>query len=298
MAAVTAITAVNYQGVRKTAWLSRAVVVVALGSLGAVVVAALSGGTASVERLGPVGVGGVGGILEAAGLLFFAFAGYARIATLGEEVIDPGRTIPRAIPLALAITLAVYVAVAVSVLLAVGPGPLADSRAPLATAVQAGSLHWLAPAVRVGGTVAALGALLSLMAGVSRTAFAMSANRDLLGVLDAVHPTHRVPHRAELAVGVVVAGLVLVADLREAIGFSSFAVLSYYAIANAAAWTLPADQRRWPRWLTAAGVVGCAVLAVALPPASVVTGLAVLGLGAGIWAIREGLARGGQSPTR
>lgn len=238
------------------------------------------------------------GPLEAAGLLFFAFAGYARIATLGEEVIDPSRTIPWAVPLALGITLAVYAAVAVSALLAVGPGQLAESTAPLATATRAGSLDWLSPAVRVGGTVAALGVLLSLMAGVSRTAFAMAANRDLPRRLDAVHPTHRVPHRAELAVGVAVAGLVLVADLPGAIGFSSFAVLSYYAIANAAAWTLPAGQRRWPRWLATAGVGGCAVLAVTLPPASVAAGMAVLGLGAGIWAIREGLARRGQSPAR
>ena len=157
--AVVAITAVNYQGVRKTAWLTRAAVAVVLASLGAVVVAAVGGGTASVERLGPLGAGGVGGILEAAGLLFFAFAGYARIATLGEEVIDPSRTIPWAVPLALGITLAVYAAVAVSALLAVGPGQLAESTAPLATATRAGSLDWLSPAVRVGGTVAALGVL-------------------------------------------------------------------------------------------------------------------------------------------
>ena len=290
-AAVVAITAVNYQGVRKTLWLTRAIVVVVLASLGAVVVAAVGGGAASVERLGPVRAGGAGGILEAAGLLFFAFAGYARIATLGEEVIEPSRTVPKAIPLALGITVAVYAAVAVSALLAAGPDRLADSAAPLATAARAGSLHWLAPAVQLGGTVAALGVLLSLMAGVSRTAFAMAANRDLPRGLASVHATNRVPHRAELAVGVVVAGLVLVVDLRGAIGFSSFAVLSYYAITNAAAWTLPAHQRRWPRWLAAAGVLGCAALAVALPPSSVATGLGVLGVGAGVWGVREGRVR-------
>ncbi|MDP8988253.1 MAG: APC family permease [Actinomycetota bacterium] len=290
LAAVVAITAVNHQGVRKTAWLTRAVVVVVLASLAAVVVAALGGGGASADRLGPVGAGGVGGILEAAGLLFFAFAGYARIATLGEEVVDPSRTIPRAIPLALGITLAVYAAVAASVLLAVGPDRLAESTAPLATAARAGSLDWLAPAVRVGGTVASLGVLLSLSAGVSRTGFAMAANRDLPSGLDAVHPTHRVPHRAQLAVGVAVAGLVLVADLRGTIGFSSFAVLSYYGMANVAAWTLPGAERRWPRWLAGAGAGGCAVLALTLPAASVATGMAMLGLGAAIWKVREGLA--------
>jgi basic amino acid/polyamine antiporter, APA family len=139
--------------------------------------------------------------------------------------------------------------------------------------------------VRIGGAIAAMGVLLSLIAGVSRTAFAMAANRELPGWLDAVHPVHKVPHRAEITVGILVAGLVAVTDLRHAIGFSSFCVLTYYAIANASAWTLPPEQRRWPRALTVAGVVGCTMLAFTLPAASVVAGAAVLALGAGVWTI-------------
>lgn len=203
------------------------------------------------------------------------------------------RTIPRAIPLALGLTLFVYFAVAVSALLAVGPDALADSTAPLAAAVQAGSLDALAPVVRVGGTVAALGVLLSLIVGVSRTAFAMAANGELPRWLDAVHPKHRVPHRAELAVGALVATVVLTADLRGAIGFSSFAVLTYYAIANASAWTLPAEQRRWPRPLAGLGVVGCVVLAFTLPARSVAGGVIVLGLGAAMAAVFRASPGGG-----
>jgi len=289
VAAVVALTAVNYRGVRKTAWLTRAIVAVVLAALAVVVVGALAGGQASTDDFGPLAARGWSGILESGGLLFFAFAGYARIATLGEEVVDPARTIPRAIPIALGVTLGVYAIVAVSALLAAGPEALAESTAPLATAVRAGSLDWLAPAVRIGGTVAALGVLLSLIAGVSRTAFAMAANGDLPRVLDAVHPDHRVPHRAELAAGAAVTVLVLVADLRSAIGFSSFAVLTYYAIANAAAWTLPAAQRRWPRMLSVLGVAGCALLAFTLPEVSVLVGGGVLALGALIWFVRAAL---------
>jgi len=289
VAAVAALTAVNYRGVRKTAWLTRAIVAVVLAALAVVVVGALAGGQASTDDFGPLAARGWSGILESGGLLFFAFAGYARIATLGEEVVDPARTIPRAIPIALGVTLGVYAIVAVSALLAAGPEALAESTAPLATAVRAGSLDWLAPAVRIGGTVAALGVLLSLIAGVSRTAFAMAANGDLPRVLDAVHPDHRVPHRAELAAGAAVTVLVLVADLRSAIGFSSFAVLTYYAIANAAAWTLPAAQRRWPRMLSVLGVAGCALLAFTLPEVSVIVGGGVLALGALIWFVRAAL---------
>jgi APA family basic amino acid/polyamine antiporter len=283
VAAVVALTAVNARGIRTTAWLTRAVVAVVLATLVAVVVAALFGGQASGERLGSVGAGGVGGVLESAGLLFFAFAGYARIATLGEEVVDPARTIPRAIPLALGITLAVYATVAVAALAAIGPDRLAQSTAPLATAARAGSLAWLAPVARIGATVATLGVLLSLLAGVSRTAFAMAADGHLPRGLGAVHPTRRVPHRAEFAAGGAAVVTVLLTDLRGAIGFSAFTILVYYAITNVAAWTLPADQRRRRRPLAAAGVVGCTVLALTLPTASVVGGVIALATGTLVW---------------
>jgi APA family basic amino acid/polyamine antiporter len=277
--AVVLLTAVNWQGIQKTALLTRAIVAVVLAALTAAVMASFVGGHASADHLGSLTGGGVRGTLEAAGLLFFAFAGYARIATLGEEVVDPTRTIPRAIPIALGITLVVYALVATSALLAVGPAVLARADAPLVAAAEAGRLSWIAPGVQIGGGIAALGVLLSLIVGVSRTSFAMASNGDLPRWLDAVHPQHKVPHHAELVVGVAVAAVVAVADLRSAIGFSSFAVLTYYGIANASAWTLPAPDRRWPRWLSGLGVIGCATLALTLPAASVLGGLAVLGLG-------------------
>ena len=129
--------------------------------------------------------------------------------------------------------------------------------------------------------------LLSLQAGLSRTGFAMAANRDLPVALAAVHPRYRVPHRAELAVAGLVAVAVLAVDLRGAIGFSSTLVLVYYAVANAAAWTLGPAERRWPRWLAGAGLAGCLLLAASLPVSSVLAGAAVLGVGAAVWVVRR-----------
>lgn len=288
--AVAVLTAVNWFGVKKTVALTRVLLGVVLCSLGLVVTGVLAGGELQVGRLWPlVGPGGVYGILQSAGLLFFAFAGYARIATLGEEVLEPERTIPRAIPRALGVTLGVYTVVMVAALLAVPAEELARAEAPLARAVAAGSWAWVAPGVRLGATVACLGVLLSLIVGVSRTMFAMAAAGELPRWLAAVHPVHRVPHHAELVVGATVAGVVLLVDVREAIGFSSFAVLTYYAIANASALTLAAHERRWPRWLAWAGVVGCAALALSVPVASVVAGAGVLLSGVGGWAVRRRL---------
>ncbi|HEX4978517.1 MAG TPA: APC family permease [Acidimicrobiales bacterium] len=292
LAAVAVLAAVNYMGIRKTTVVTRAIVAVVLAILAAVVAGTLGNGV-STANLGPITGHGWRAILESAGLLFFAFAGYARLATLGEEVADPSRTIPRAIPLALGLTLFVYAAVLGSALLAAGPALLAEARAPLAAALDTGPFAGLAPVVRVGATVACLGVLLSLLAGVSRTIFAMAANGEMPGWLGAVHPSHRVPHRAEIAVAALVVLVVLAADVRGAIGVSSFTVLAYYAIANAAAWTLPAHQRRWPRFVAGAGLVGCVILAFTLPTTSILFGSAVLTVGAARWWLRSRRPRRG-----
>ncbi len=286
VAAVVALTAVNYAGVQKSAWLTRIIVAVVLAVLAAVIVGIFASQTATADRLHLTGAT-VGGVIQAAGLLFFAFAGYARIATLGEEVRDPARTIPRAIPLALAIALAVYALVAVAALSALGPQRLAGATAPLSEAVRVAGIGWLVPVVRVGAVVAALGSLLALILGVSRTTLAMARDRHLPGALAAVHPRFQVPHRAEALIGLVVAVLAATADLRGAIGFSSFAVLIYYAIANASAFTLGRDEGRPHPVIPLVGLVGCVVLAFAMPLSSVLSGLAVLGIGVAAYVVRR-----------
>lgn len=295
VAAVVALTAVNYAGVQKSAWLTRAIVAVVLAVLAAVVVASFTSGETDAARLDVGPDADLRGVLQAAGLLFFAFAGYARIATLGEEVRDPARTIPRAIPIALGITLAVYALVAVCVLMVLGPQQLADATAPLSDAARAAGADWLVPVVRTGAAVAALGSLLALILGVSRTALAMARDRHLPHVLAAVHPRHKVPHRAELAVGVVVAVLAATTDVRGAIGFSSFGVLAYYAVANASAWTLTPAEGRPHRLVPVIGLTGCLVLAFSLPVSSVLTGAAVLAVGAAAYGIRR-FAAGHRKP--
>ena len=283
--AVVALTAVNLFGVQRATTLVKVMVAIVLGSL-AVVVMSSATSSPSVSNIGPLDAGGIRGTLEAAALLFFAFAGYARIATLGDEVRDPVRAIPRAIPIALGITLLVYAAVAFAALVAVGPEALAVSDAPLSTVAEAGTLDWAEPVVRIGATVASLGVLMSLLLGVSRTLFAMGGGGDLPHWLDAVHVTHRMPHHAVAAVAVAVIAVVLVADLRGAIGFSSFTVLTYYAIANASALTLTDDERRRRSRATAVlGLVGCAALAFALPASSVIVGAALLVAGILAWAL-------------
>jgi len=295
VAAVLGLAAVNYRGITRTAWLTRVIVTVVLSALAVVVAASWAGGQADPSRLASWTApdGGWYGVLQAGGLLFFAFAGFARIATMGEEVRDPARTIPRAIVIALGITVAVYATIAVAATAVLGPDGVAATPTPLAAAVDAGSWSWAAPVVRAGGAAAALGALLALMAGIGRTSLAMARQHDLPGWLAAVHPRHRVPHHAEVALAVAVSALVLAVDLRGAIGFSSFGVLLYYLVANLSAFTQSGQHRRFPAALQVLGATGCVVLVVALPASSVAAGVGVFAVGVGyrLWSQRLSAGR-------
>ena len=278
--AVLALAAVNYFGVTRTAGLTQIIVVIVLIALVCAMLAGTAGTPSRGFDLGTALLGhGVYGILQSAALLFFAFAGFARIATMGEEVINPARTIPRAILTALGIVLVIYAVIAVVVLRSLGVDQVAASDAPLVDAVAASSWTWALPVVQVGAAAAALGALLALIAGVGRTSLAMARNGDLPIWLSGVHPRYRVPHHAEIALAVVVSILVLTVELRGAIGFSSFGVLVYYFIANTAAFTQDSGHRRFPRALQVVGALGCLVLVATLPPVSIGVGVAVLAIG-------------------
>lgn len=281
LAAVIALAAVNYRGVTRTAQLTRVIVVLVLVALTIAVAGAGASGLPELDDVTARSLfpSGPYGVLQSAGLLFFAFAGYARIATMGEEVRDPSRTIPRAIVIALSIAILVYAVVAVTLLGSLGPAGLAASTAPVRDAALAGGWSWTSPVVTVGAALASLGALLALIAGVGRTTLAMAREADLPRWLSAVHPRFHVPHRAEIVVAVIVGVLVLTVDLRGAIGFSSFGVLLYYLVANLSAFSQGARKRRLPRVLFVAGAVGCIALVVTLPVASIVGGVVVLAAG-------------------
>jgi basic amino acid/polyamine antiporter, APA family len=292
IAAVIVLAAVNYHGITRTAGLTKIIVALVLATLALVVAASFTeaNGMSSIQSSDLL-AGGWYGILQSAGLLFFAFAGYARIATMGEEVRDPERTIPLAILTALTIAVLIYLAVAASILVVLGPDGVAASPAPLAAAVDAAGWAWANLPVRLGAAAAALGALLALIAGVGRTTLAMARNDDLPSWLTAVHERHQVPHHAEITVAGLVCVLILLTDLRGAIGFSSFGVLLYYSIANVAAYTQSADRRRFPRILQLVGVAGCGTLALTLPLGAVAGGTFVLAVGIVYRAIRIRIRR-------
>lgn len=292
--ALAAVVCVDVAGVQKSTAVSRVIVIIVVTVLLTVAAATLVSqpGRAAVPGDSLTAIDATPyGVLQAAGLLFFAFAGYARLATLGEEVRDPARTIPRAVPLALGIALGIYAAVAAGLLHALGPEGVAASSAPVAEAAAASRWPTLSGVVRVTAVLAAFGSLLSLLLGVSRTTFAMARDGHLPAPLAAVHERTRVPHVAALAVGAVAGGVAALVDVRGAIGFSSFAVLAYYAIANASALTLGSDEGAPPRLVPWVGLVGCLALAFSLPATSLAAGSMLVAVGAAAVAWRSSLNR-------
>ena len=288
IAAVAALTAINLAGVQRTAKAATAGgIVVAAILLGVGLITFRSSG-ASGSNLTPIsGDHGPHGILGAAGIMFFAFAGYARIATLGEEVKDPETTIPRAVPIALGAAFLVYLIAIGGSLAVLGADGLAHAQAPIEAAARAASGSTAAAVARVGAAVAVLGVLQSLLAGVSRTAFAMAADGELPSFLSAVSDRTKVPHVAQIITGMIVTGLVLVVPTASAIATSSLLILTYYSIAHLSALRLAPEQKR-PRLLAPLGLIGCAALALNLPSADVLTGAVVLASGVAL----RGLARG------
>ncbi|MFL0566125.1 APC family permease [Microbacterium sp. 179-I 1D1 NHS] len=288
LAALAAVTlgAVNLLGITRTAQVARILVTIVLVILALVAVAGFSAPPSALGwSAGPLAAGPLG-ILQAGGILFFAFAGYARIATLGEEVRDPERTIPRAIVLAFSGALLVYALIGVVALGVLGSDALAASSAPLIDVVRAAGWDAAAPAVRIGAAAASLGALLALIAGVGRTSFAMAREGDLPRILATVDARWRVPRNAEITVIAVVVVIVALGDVRGAIGFSSFGVLLYYLVANIAAFRQTGDARRYPRILQIVGAAGCVALVVTLPWPAVPVGVGVLLAGLGYRMLR------------
>ncbi|WP_091034323.1 APC family permease [Microbacterium oxydans] len=286
--AVAALAVVNCFGVTRTALLTRILVVCSL--LGLAVAVGFGLGATPSAAPSPLPDATAYGVLQGAGLLFFAFAGYARIATMGEEVVDPAKTIPRAIVLALGGAIVVYTLVCVAVILVLGADAI-GSRAPLVDLLDAAGASAWAPVIRVAAAAASLGALLALLTGIGRTTLAMARESDVPSFLAKIDQRHHVPRRAEIAIAVIVIAIVLLADLRAAIGFSSFGVLLYYFIANAAAFRQVGSARRYPRALQVVGALGCLLLVATLPVLGSAIGAAILLIGVGYRMLRLRLAR-------
>lgn len=227
--------------------------------------------------------GALSGLLLATALMFVAYTGYGRIATLGEEVRDPGRTIPRAIWVTLTLVALLYMGVAATALGVVGVDTFArearTSAAPLDAVARALDVPGLVPAMGIAAITAMASVLLNLILGLSRVALAMGRRGDLPGVLSQVDEASGSPRPAVVATGALILLLVFIGNVETTWTFSAFTVLIYYGITNLAAFRMSAEDRRYPRIVPLLGLSGCLFLAFQVPPLVWATGLGLLGGG-------------------
>ena len=277
VSAVIGFTILNYFGVRRSSRANLMIVAVSLGTLLLFVLAGLP--SFRGENLRPFAPGGWRATLEAAALLFFAYTGYARIATLAEEVREPKRVIPRAIVITIVGALLLYFAVALVALAAAGAQKLASSAAPLQAAAAEFRQPWVVPLISIGAVTAMLGVILSQLLGLSRMAFAMARRGDLPRYLAYIHPQHGVPTRATVIIGSIAAVLAATGGLRAVASAAAFTILVYYAIANLAALRMPPHAKLFPDLIPLIGLVACIVLALSLPLSVIGSGVALLLVG-------------------
>ena len=261
--AVAAVTAMVVAGLRRTAWLNAALVLVS-----AAAIVWFAGSSLVVGE----GIANFSGgwrpedLAAAVAFLFVAYTGYGRIATLGEEVHDPGAIIPRAVVITLAMAAALYMLVELGGRAHAGPF----------WGLEAGIVNAGGAVVGIGAIAAMLGALLNLILGLSRVWLAMGRRGDMplsLARLD----TRSQPVTAILVSASLVAALTLIGDIGLAWSFSALTVLLYYGLTNLAA--LSVDRRRPTAWL---GLGSCLFLSFFVPLGVWVSGAALVAAGL-IW---------------
>jgi APA family basic amino acid/polyamine antiporter len=282
LAAVIGLTAIVLVGIRSSNVVNITIVSVTLLTLAAFVIFGLPE-VDGANFEGFIGDGGAPGFIESIALMFVAYTGYGRIATLGEEVREPRRTIPRAIIATLVTTMVLYGAVAFVAVGVGGTDTLADLTerlaAPLEELAKGFSGDGLGAFVAVGAITAMLGVLLNLVLGLSRVLLAMGRRGDMPAATARINPAGTTPTVAVPVMGVVIALLVLIGDVRTTWTFSAFTVLIYYSITNLAALRLPPEDRRFPRWISVGGLVACVFLAFWVDPIVWLVGLALLAAG-------------------
>lgn len=225
-------------------------------------------------------------ILYASALMFVAYTGYGRIATLGEEVDEPRKTIPKAIILAMVCIVVIYLLVSLTAIQIMGAeafGQTVEGKAaPLMIVAQALSVPGIGAIITLAAITAMLGVLLNLLLGLSRVLLGMARRKDVPAFLATINPKSQSPVAAVWVTGAVIGILVLSGDVIFTWSFSAFTVLIYYAITNLSALFLPAELRLYPRIISFLGLFGCLFLAFFIEPAIWMSGLGVLGLGL-IW---------------
>ena len=274
-------------GIRRSNSANKYIVSVTLAGLLALIITALFINGLPIESFtGALESTSGSSILYGAALMFVAYTGYGRIATLGEEVSEPRTTIPKAIILAMVVIVLLYLLITVTALSVLGAdafgATVEGEAAPLMVVAQALSVPVIGPVITFAAVTAMLGVLLNLILGLSRVLLGMARRRDVPFALSRVHAGTKSPVPAVITTSVIIGALVLSGDIIFTWSFSAFTVLIYYSITNLSALFMPEDLRLYPRIIPALGLSGCLFLAFWIDPSIWIWGIGLILIGL-IW---------------
>ena len=280
VSAVILLTAANFFGIKKAGILNLTIVAITLLSLLYLVFSGIP--EVNSENFKPFAPFGIVGIAEAAALLFFAFTGYARIATLAEEVTEPKKTIPKAIIITTITAIFLYAAVSIVAIGVIGTESMANSKSPLQLVANALSAPAISTIITIGASTAMLGVLLSQILGVSRVMLAMGRRHDLPPFFKTIHNQYRVPHIGIIITGAIILLLTVIGTFEFIVRSATFTILLYYSITNIAALKQPKSDRMYARIIPVLGLIGCLVMSVSLPLKVMISGVGLLVSGFGV----------------
>ncbi|MDX9848093.1 MAG: amino acid permease [Tenuifilaceae bacterium] len=277
VAAIVLLTIANLVGIKKAGTVNLIVVLVTLLSLIYFVAGGI--GSVKVSNFSPFAPFGIMGIAESTAILFFAFTGYARIATLAEEVVEPRKTIPRAVIVTIISAIVLYAAVSIVATGAIGAGEMAKSKSPLQVASSAMAVPGISTIITVGASTAMLGVLLSQILGISRMLLAMGRRNDLPHFFEKIHIKTAVPHIGILFTSVVILAITILGTFEFVVRAATFTILLYYSITNIAAIRQPKPQQLYSKVIPYLGLVGCVAMSISLPLNVIISGIALLAIG-------------------
>lgn len=272
--AILLLTLANYYGVKKAGKMNGVIVLITLLSLLYLVLSGLP--EVKAQNFRPFSPYGNAAISEASALLFFAFTGYARIATLAEEVTHPEKTIPRAILITLFCALVLYAGVSIVAVGVIGTHKMAESVSPLQKVAASLQSPYILLIITIGASTAMLGVLLSQIMGISRMMLAMGRRKDLPPLFMSVHGKYQIPHLGIMITGAIIMFLCIMGSFEFILGSATFTILLYYSITNMAAFRQPKKEQRYSRLIPILGLGGCFAMSLSLPYEVIVTGLAWL----------------------
>ena len=275
--AVVFLTIINCFGIKKAGLLNLVIVTVTIISLLYLVFSGLP--KVNPANFKPFAPFGMSGIAEAAALLFFAFTGYARIATLAEEVAEPKKTIPKAIIITIITSILLYAAVSVVAIGVIGAENMADSKSPLQMVAKSLTTPAINTVITIGASTAMLGVLLSQILGISRMMLAMGRRHDLPPIFQTIHNRYRVPHLGIVITGLIILLLTIFGTFEFVVRAATFTILLYYSITNIAALKQPRKEQIYGRIIPICGLIGCLTMSVSLPFNVIISGIGLLIIG-------------------